>query len=353
MAAAALNWQQACDIVRLDGEAQQQGPVFGDDATKRLLALAESVAQTPSTVLLQGESGAGKEVFARFIHDQSPRADKPFVAINCAALPPSLLESELFGHEKGAFSGALRRHIGVFERARGGTLLLDEVSEISPDMQAKLLRVLQERVLYRVGGSEKVELDIRVIATTNRDLKKSIEEGSFRLDLYYRLNVFPVRIPALRDRRGDIQPLALTFAARSAEKMGRPFEGMTSDALRKLERYAFPGNVRELVNIVERAVILACGEPVIGEEHIMLDAVEVEAAPTVSSITLDVDESDEVILVRPGVDAFDDIRRKVILGTLRQCGGNRTRTAEVLGLSLRTVRNRLREYREAGVAIPG
>lgn len=349
--AAALDWQNERDVVRPTNDATEKGPVYGDAATERLLALADSVAQTPSTVLLQGESGAGKEVFARFIHDQSPRAAKPFVAINCAALPPSLLESELFGHEKGSFSGALRRHIGVFERARGGTLLLDEVSEISPDMQAKLLRVLQERVLYRVGGTEKVELDIRVIATTNRDLKKSIEEGSFRLDLYYRLNVFPVRIPALRDRVGDVQPLAMTFAARSAEKMGRAFEGMTVDAIRKLERYAFPGNVRELVNIVERAVILACGKPIIDTEHIMLDAVDVEHTPNVRVV--EGESAEDVIIIRPGQDAFDDIRRKVILGTLQKCGGNRTRTAEVLGLSLRTVRNRLREYRDAGISIPG
>ena len=276
MAAAALNWQQACDIVRLDGEAQQQGPVFGDDATKRLLALAESVAQTPSTVLLQGESGAGKEVFARVIHDQAPRADPPFVAINCAALPPSLLESELFGHE-GRIRWQLRRHRCLRARSRYAAPRRGQRDLARHAGQAPARP--QERVLYRVGGSEKVELDIRVIATTNRDLKKSIEEGSFRLDLYYRLNVFPVRIPALRDRRGDIQPLALTFAARSAEKMGRPFEGMTSDAIRKLERFAFHGNVREPANIVERAIILACGEPVIGEERIMLDAVEVELRP--------------------------------------------------------------------------
>ncbi|MFT5991664.1 MAG: two-component system response regulator FlrC, partial [Bradymonadia bacterium] len=171
--------------------------VFGDPSMARLLALAESVASTPSTVLIHGESGAGKEVVARHIHTHSERASGPFVAINCAALPPSLLESELFGHERGAFSGAVRKHLGVFERAKGGTLLLDEVSEISPEMQAKLLRVLQERVLYRVGGTDPVNLDIRIVATTNRNLKEAIDEGSFRLDLYYRLNVFPLRIDAL------------------------------------------------------------------------------------------------------------------------------------------------------------
>lgn len=337
-------------ITPLPDTAQpQHGVVYGDDATSRLLSLAESVAATPSTVLLNGESGAGKEVISRYIHEQSDRASGPFIAINCAALPPSLLESELFGHEKGSFSGAVKQHIGVFERARGGTLLLDEVSEISPDMQAKLLRVLQERVLYRVGGTQPISLDIRVIATSNRDLKQAIDEGSFRLDLYYRLNVFPLRIPALRDRPGDIRPLALNFLARAAASMNRSFAGVTEAALRKLEACAFPGNVRELVNVCERAVILASTSSYVDAEHIMVDAVSVEASPRVQVVDSD---DENVLVIRPGAEPFDDIRRRVILRTLEQCEGNRTRTAEVLGLSLRTIRNRLKEYREAGIAVP-
>ncbi|MFT4703294.1 MAG: two-component system response regulator FlrC [Bradymonadia bacterium] len=320
--------------------------VFGDPSMARLLALAESVASTPSTVLIHGESGAGKEVVARHIHTHSERASGPFVAINCAALPPSLLESELFGHERGAFSGAVRKHLGVFERAKGGTLLLDEVSEISPEMQAKLLRVLQERVLYRVGGTDPVNLDIRIVATTNRNLKEAIDEGSFRLDLYYRLNVFPLRIDALRARSGDIRPLAKSLLARAAKSLNKSIRGVDEAALLKLDGYGFPGNVRELVNIMERAAILVGTSDVVRVEHIMLDSTE-----TAQDASADMDSAD-VLIVRPGVEPFDDIRRRVILRTLERCDGNRTRTAEVLGLSLRTIRNRLREYREAGVAVP-
>ena len=324
--------------------------IVGDDGMKRLLALAESVAGTSSTVLLNGESGAGKEVVSRYIHDHSDRASGPFVAINCAALPPSLLESELFGHEKGSFSGAIKQHIGVFERAKGGTLLLDEVSEISPDMQAKLLRVLQERVLFRVGGTAPIKLDIRVIATTNRDLKAEIDKGNFRLDLYYRLNVFPLQIPALRDRPGDIRPLCLHFLAKATQDAGRAMDGVTEEALQKLEAYAFPGNVRELVNVCERAMILSANDTMIRAEHIMVDAIDVAATPRAQVVSAASD--DDVIVFHPGQEPFDDIRRRVILSTLERCDGNRTKTAEVLGLSLRTIRNRLKEYREAGIEVP-
>lgn len=329
----------------------QHAAIVGDEGMKRLLALAESVAGTSSTVLLNGESGAGKEVVSRYIHDHSDRASGPFVAINCAALPPSLLESELFGHEKGSFSGAIKQHIGVFERAKGGTLLLDEVSEISPDMQAKLLRVLQERVLFRVGGTAPIKLDIRVIATTNRNLKEEIDKGTFRLDLYYRLNVFPLQIPALRDRPGDIRPLCLHFLAKANQDAGRELEGVTEAALQKLEAYAFPGNVRELVNVCERAMILSANDTLIRPEHIMVDAIDVAATPQARVVEPAAEDAD-VIMFRPGIEPFEDIRRRVILSTLERCEGNRTKTAEVLGLSLRTIRNRLKEYREAGIEVP-
>ena len=321
--------------------------IVGDPAMERVLELAESVARTTSTVLLSGESGAGKEVVGRHIHRASARADGPFVAVNCAALPQSIIESELFGHEKGAFSGAVQRHIGVFERASGGTLLLDEISEIPPEMQAKLLRVLQEKVLYRVGGKQPIKLNMRVIATTNRDLKKCVEEGSFRRDLYYRVNVFPLQIPPLRQRRGDVRPMCTYFLGKLSHDLGKKVVALTADAMTRLENYAFPGNTRELINILERAVILCGDDGIVAGEHIHLDeSICIGPMPATPK------EEGDVLVFEPGKVSLGDVRRQIILSTLAKYNGNRTRTAEALGVSLRTIRNRLKEYREMGIAIP-
>jgi DNA-binding NtrC family response regulator len=329
-----------------------------------LLQLAKSVARTSSTVLLIGESGVGKEVLARFIHDHSSRSNKPFVGVNCAALTQSLLESELFGHEKGAFTGAQARHIGLFERAQGGTILLDEISEISPETQARLLRVLQERLMNRVGGVEEIKLDIRIIASTNRSLAEWVEQGNFRMDLYYRLNVFPLHVPPLRQRRRDIAPLVLHHLARLCARLNSRARGISQAALARLEGHPFPGNVRELVNILERAVILAQDAPWIEFEHVVLDT-HVAPRPSLAPMRVHVvSSSPKELHLEPADDALSDaarrarlsfvpgnepltdVRRKIILGTLERFNGNRTKTAEALGVSLRTIRNKIKEYRQ-------
>lgn len=261
-------------------EVKPHHMIHEDRATQKVLQLARSVARTSSTVLLTGESGVGKEVFARAIHEASPRSAHAFIAVNCAALPSSLLESELFGHEKGAFSGAVGRHVGHFERADKGTILLDEISEVSLETQAKLLRVLQERVMLRVGGREEIKLDLRVIATTNRNLRECVDRGDFRLDLFYRLNVFPIQIPALRERREDIPALVLYYLSHFAQRFDTTISGITAEAMERLTAHRFDGNVRELVNVVERSVILCADEKVVSEEHIVLDTAT--ALPDVS-----------------------------------------------------------------------
>ncbi|QDG51372.1 sigma-54-dependent Fis family transcriptional regulator [Persicimonas caeni] len=321
--------------------------VYGDDKTEKLLCLAESVARTPSTVLLRGESGVGKEVMARFIHRESPRADKPFVAINCAALPPSLLESELFGHNKGAFSGAHKDHKGVFERADGGTLLLDEVTEMPLELQAKLLRVIQERKVRRVGGTKEHPVDIRIIATTNRDLKAYVDDGEFRADLYYRLNVFPLRMTPLRERPDDIAPLVRYHLGRIAATTHPGLRGLTQDAMRKLQSYTYPGNVRELLNILQRAVIMAGRSDMVDVEHLMFETnVECLASYRQS------DGPEHTVTIRAGDDPLDDVQREVILNALARFNGNRTQTARALGVSVRTIRNKIRTYREQGIPVP-
>lgn len=334
-----------------------QATIASEEAMRRVLGLARSVARTPSTVLLLGESGVGKEVLARFIHEHSPRADAPFIGINCAALTSSLLESELFGHEKGAFSGAIARHIGIFERAHGGTILLDEVSEVPLETQAKLLRVVQERAMTRVGGEEEIELDIRIVATTNRDLKAAVEAGTFRQDLFYRLNVFPLRVPPLRERLGDIEALALYYLGMFADQFGSLAHSITPEALTQLRSYEFPGNVRELVNICERAIILAGDDEVIREEHLLLDpdALSVTALAEDDGLGFEVDVDRPrapQVAFTPGDDQLTDVRRKIVLATLERFEGNRTRTAEALGVSIRTLRNKLRDYRELGESVP-
>ncbi len=312
-------------------EAEQQFPsdiIASSDPMKQALALAAQVAARPTTVLLTGESGVGKEVVARFIHRRSPRAEEPFVAINCAALAENLLESELFGHEKGAFTGAIQSRRGRFEMAHGGTLFLDEIAEMSVNLQAKLLRVLQEQQFERVGGTRAILVDVRVIAATNKDLKHAIEEKTFREDLYYRLNVFPIHLPALRERREDILPLAEHFARKIAARMGRSFSSFSPEARTVLQRHHWPGNVRELQNAVERALIVT--------EDDILEPADLPLQPF----------SSPTAQMHPPTLA--EIERTAILEALTRNNGERRATAHELGISLRTLQYRLKEYGIAG-----
>jgi DNA-binding NtrC family response regulator len=324
--------------------------VFRDDSMSNLVKLAAQVAASEASILITGESGTGKEMLARFVHEKSPRANKPFVSVNCAAIPETLLESELFGHEKGAFTGAVARRIGKFEEATGGTLLLDEISEMETRLQAKLLRALQERVIDRVGGTRPVPVDIRVIATSNRDLVAEVREGRFREDLLYRLNVVNLKIPALRARPADILELANHFVRRYAESNNVPARALSSEARHELMRARWPGNVRELENTIHRAVLLATGEE-IGVEAIRLpDGSRMEAGargPAEQAATV----ADRMATSLVG-RTVADVERDLILETLKHCLGNRTHAAKILGVSIRTLRNKLNEYAGDGLAIP-
>jgi two-component system, response regulator FlrC len=316
----------------LSAAAPSQPPtgfVAEDPLTLELLRLAARVAQSSATVLLTGESGSGKEMFARYVHSSSGRASGPFVAINCAAIPENLLEATLFGHERGAFTGAAQSQAGKFEQANGGTLLLDEISEMPLGLQAKLLRVLQEREVERVGGRKPIALDIRVLATTNRDLDEMVREGRFREDLYYRLNVFPLRVPPLRDRPRDIVPLARHFVARIADGR-RPRFSVEAEAL--LRSHPWPGNVRELENTVQRALILATGQ-LIAANDIVLSAASVRPASAIDAAATDI----------------KTLERDHILATLKEVGGSRKLAVQRLGISERTLRYKLQQYRLEGV----
>ncbi len=326
-------------------------PVVQDAAMAALLGRAEQVARAEASVLITGESGTGKEVLARHIHAASRRARGPFVALNCAALPEALLESELFGHEKGAFSGAVAARRGKFEQAEGGTLLLDEIGEMDPRLQAKILRAIQEREIDRLGGSAPVKVDVRILAATHRDLAAEVAAGRFREDLYFRLAVVRLRIPALRERRGDILPLARHFAQRYARANGLPERGLLPSAEALLLAHPWPGNVRELENTLHRAVLLAEGHA-IGPEAIDL----LEPAPPPPGAAAPA-ATPAAASAPPPVSALvgrrvEEVERDLILETLSHCLGNRTRAAEMLGISIRTLRNKLHEYRAAGVAVP-
>ena len=322
-------------------------PVVQDAGMAALLARAEQVARAEASVLITGESGTGKEVLARHMHAASRRARGPFVALNCAALPEALLESELFGHEKGAFTGAVAARKGKFEQAEGGTLLLDEIGEMDPRLQAKILRAIQEREIDRLGGAAPVKVDVRILAATHRDLAAEVAKGRFREDLYFRLAVVRLRIPALRERREDILPLARHFAERYARANGLPDRGLTPAAEAVLLRHAWPGNVRELENTLHRAVLLAEG-PAIGPEAI--DLLEAMPAPAPEpGAPAPVAPKPVSALVGRRVE---EVERDLIIETLSHCLGNRTRAAEMLGISIRTLRNKLHEYRAAGVSVP-
>jgi DNA-binding NtrC family response regulator len=332
--------------------ADDDRPLIAQDPSMQaVLKLAEQVARSEASILITGESGVGKEVMARWVHNHSRRADKPFISVNCAAIPENLLESELFGHEKGAFTGAMARRIGKFEEADGGTLLLDEISEMDARLQAKLLRALQERVIDRVGGAKPVKVDIRVIATSNRDLGRAVRDGSFREDLLYRLNVVNLRLPSLRERPGDVAVLAAHFVRKYAAANGVPERPLSEGAKRRLLTHAWPGNVRELENAMHRAVLLAEG-PEIGEEAVRLpDGAPMDAHPVSGYAAMAVQSADAA---QRGFMArtVAEMEQELILTTLTHCLGNRTHAANILGISIRTLRNKLKEYSDAGAEVP-
>ena len=311
-----------------------------DPASRNLLALATRVAQTDTSVLLTGESGVGKEVVARYIHTHSARSKGPFVAINCAAIPDSLLEATLFGYEKGAFTGAQQAQAGKFEQAQEGTLLLDEVTEMPLGLQAKLLRVLQEREVERVGGKKPIALNIRIIATSNRDMAQAVSKGILREDVYYRLNVFPLLIPALRQRVEDIIPLAKHFLSEHGARAGRPGLQLSPAAEKALYTHAWPGNVRELENVMQRAVIFSSNTTVAAEMlHLNPDQAQEYVFP---SSAADLPETFEK------TDNIKDLEREHILETIAAAGGSRKLAGERLGMSERTLRHKLKQYKEAG-----
>ncbi len=312
-------------------------------AMENLRSLIRKVARTQATVLIQGESGTGKELVARALYRESPRASAPFIKVNCAAVPENLIESEFFGHEKGSFTGALSKREGRFELAHGGTILLDEISEISPAVQAKLLRVLQERELERVGGNRTIKVDVRVIATTNRDLAQSVEKKEFRQDLFFRLNVVPVPVPALRERREDIPVLAGEFMKRFARKHGVHIKGFTDSAAQTLLDHNWPGNIRELQNVVERAVILCGDNGMLETEHLGL-AINSPSA-TISSTPPAATGTSSVSSLSGGeFSTLAELEKRQILAALERCNGNRTHAAKMLDVSIRTLRNKLHEY---------
>ncbi len=306
------------------GGQEDSGVVFEDPKMVEIIKLVEKVAVTNATVLVTGESGTGKEVIARLIHRLSRRKDKPFVAVNCGALSETLLDSELFGHEKGAFTGAIEKKLGRFELADGATLFLDEIGEISSAMQVKLLRVLQEKNFERVGGVRPISVDVRVIAATNRNLQKAVQDQVFREDLYYRLNVFPIEIPPLRERPVDILKLADFFLRKYTKEFGKDVTGFNENAIEMLTTYSWPGNVRELSNMIERAVIISNG-PVIQPE-------ELSIYPTVQNYN------------NSKAGLLHQTEQQVIIQTLNDFAGNRKLTAEKLGISLRTLQYKLKEY---------
>ena len=327
-----------------------------DPAMNAVIKLADQVAPSDASILITGESGSGKEVMARYVHTKSRRAAKPFISVNCAAIPENLLESELFGHEKGAFTGAVARRIGKFEEADGGTLLLDEISEMDARLQAKLLRAIQEREIDRVGGTKPVKVDIRIIATSNRDLAEAVKHGTFREDLLYRLNVVNLRLPSLRERPKDIRALSHHFARKYAEANGVPYRPISSQTERVLLSHAWKGNVRELENTIHRAVLLAQGPDIAPEAIRLPDGSQVSAAPATAPQNASVQAAvvNATAVTRGLVGrTVSDVERDLILDTLDHCLGNRTHAANILGISIRTLRNKLREYSDSGLSIPG
>lgn len=312
--------------------------ICGDPAMEKAIKLATQVATSSASILIVGDSGTGKELMAQLIHQKSPRKGAPFIAVNCAAIPENLLESELFGYEKGAFTGAVSRRIGKFEEATGGTLLLDEISEMDLRLQAKLLRAIQEKEIDRIGGKKPVPVDVRILATSNRDMENRVADGNFREDLYFRLNVVTVAIPRLADRPGDIEPLIAHFVEKYAEANGVTAPTIAPEALTSLKTHSWPGNVRELENTIHRGVLLS-EDGVMGMDAIQMQSPKANAA----------DGARDINLVGRTVA---DVEKDLIIETLDHCLGNRTHAARILGISIRTLRNKLRQYSDSGIAVP-
>lgn len=333
--------------------ADDERPLIAKDpAMAEVIKLADQVARSDASILITGESGVGKEVMARYVHAKSRRADKPFVSVNCAAIPENLLESELFGHEKGAFTGAVARRVGKFEEANGGTLLLDEISEMDARLQAKLLRAIQEREIDRVGGAKPVKVDIRILATSNRDLAQAVREQTFREDLLYRLNVVNLRLPALRERPGDIPAIAEHFIKKYAAANGLQPKPFSKEAARRLVLHRWPGNVRELENAMHRAVLLSTGEE-IDEASIRLpDGQPLSASSPAAQVAGRAAQAAEGAARAFVGSTVAQVEQQLILETLTHCLGNRTHAANILGISIRTLRNKLNEYTAEGVSVP-
>lgn len=333
--------------------------IAADPVMQNVVKLADKIAPSEATVLITGESGTGKEVMSQYIHRKSKRGNGPFIAVNCAAIPENLLESELFGHEKGAFTGATGRRIGKFEEANTGTLLLDEVSEMAPNLQAKLLRVLQEKEITRVGSNDAVKIDVRIVATSNRDLQKFVKSGGFREDLYFRLNVVNIPLPALRERPTDLAQLAQFFGDKYADANSIPRKKISKAAQDKISAYAWPGNIRELENTMHRAIIVSM------EDELEAEALHIDVPNTATSAPIPFPVKDKATaptetktIQNPGAvetligRTVADVERDLIINTLEHCLGNRTHAANILGISIRTLRNKLNQYKDEGVKVP-
>ncbi|WP_281032298.1 sigma-54 interaction domain-containing protein [Parvibaculum lavamentivorans] len=325
--------------------------IFQDPKMASVVKLADQVATSEASILITGESGTGKEVMARYVHSHSLRRDKPFISVNCAAIPENLLESELFGHEKGAFTGAVARRIGKFEEADGGTLLLDEISEMDIRLQAKLLRAIQEREIDRVGGKTPVKVNIRIIATSNRNLQAEARAGRFREDLFYRLNVVNLQLPPLRERSADVLALADHFAVRYAKTNGLSPKPISVEARRFLTRHQWAGNVRELENTMHRAVLLTTGSEIDVEAIRLPDGTRLEDA-ALDGVAYKAASAAEAASRAFVGKTVAEVEQDLILQTLDHCLGNRTHAANILGISIRTLRNKLKEYGEQGVPVP-
>ncbi|MCA1932774.1 MAG: sigma-54 dependent transcriptional regulator [Calditerrivibrio sp.] len=348
------------DLSETSQSIDEKKTIFRSPYMSQVFNIAKDVADSEATVLITGESGTGKEVLARFIHEQSKRKGE-FIAINCAAIPESLIESELFGYERGAFTGAVNRKEGKFELAKGGTLLLDEIGEIPINLQAKLLRVLQEKEIERLGGTKKQKVDARIIATTNRNLKDEIKNGNFREDLFYRLNVINIEIPPLRERKEDIEALSLFFIEKYCNINKKPLKKLTKEASEVLQNYDWPGNVRELEHTIERAVILS-KDQFLTPLNLFIHGITINSYSEYLSNRGNVSSVDEVVSTDTPIEPerpaqhlhgikIADMERELILNTLKDTRGNRTKAAEILGITVRTLRNKLNEYREQGIDV--
>ncbi len=343
----------------LEAVAEENTSMIADaPAMRRVIEMADQIAPSTATVLITGESGTGKEVMGHYIHQKSNRKDGVFVSLNCAAIPENLLESELFGHEKGAFTGAVARRLGKFEEASGGTLFLDEISEMDISLQAKLLRAIQEKEITRIGSNKPIKVDIRMVATTNRDLEKEVKAGTFREDLFFRLNVINLNLPPLRERRSDIPKMTQFFITKFCEQNGLPEKIISEDAMDKLIHHHWKGNVRELENTIHRAVLISGPKTIEADAILLTGGINVAAIAKSSTDVKTQEREVSAVSSRGSVEmpkvgqTVADMERNLILETLEHCLGNRTHAANILGISIRTLRNKLKQYSDAGIAIP-